>query len=84
MKELGYILKPSKLSEFFKSVLKLDDNSYWFNLPSRFFESLGIDSYDIEFEFMINSDNRIVLVGPRVNHTGPTTNHIPNEITNLV
>ncbi len=84
MKELGFILKPSKLSEFFKSVLKLDDNSYWFNLPSRFFENLDIDSYDIEFEIMINSDNRIVLVGPKVNHTGPTTNHLHTEIPNIV
>jgi len=84
LKEIGYIIKPSKLSEFFKSVLKLDDNSYWFNLPSKFFEELGIDSYDIEFEFMIDSDNKINLVGPKVNRQGPTINHIHNEVTKIV
>jgi len=84
MKELGYVIKPSKLDDYTKSVLKIKDDSYWFNLPSKFFEELGIDSYDIEFEFMIDSDNKIMLVGPKVNHQGPTKNHMPNEVTNLV
>jgi len=84
MKELGYMIKPTKLGEFIKSNLKIDDNSYWFNLPSRFFEELGVDPYDIEFEIMLNSENKIVLVGPKVNHTGPTTNPKSLEVTKIV
>ena len=84
MKKLGYMIKPEKLNEYLKSVLKIKDDSYWFNLPSKFFENLGIDSYDIEFEFMIDSDNKIILVGPKVNRSGPTTNPKSLEATTRV
>lgn len=84
MKELGYTIKPSKLGEFFKSVLKIKDDSYWFNIPSKLFENLRIDKYEIEFEFMIDSDNRIVLVGPQVNRESPTKNQIHKEVPKVV
>ena len=83
MKELGYMIKPAKLNDYFKSVLKIEDNSYWFNLPPKLFDDLGIDTYDIEFEFKIDSDNKIVLVGPKVNR-GPTNSPTAYEVTNLV
>ena len=84
MRELGFIIKPAKLNEFFKSVLKIEDSSYWFNIPSRLFENLRIDKYEIEFEFMIDSDNRIVLVGPQVNRESPTKNPIHIEVSKIV
>ncbi len=65
MKNLDYIIKPTKLGKYVTSVLKTNIDSYWLNIPSKFFDNLGIDKYDIEFEFMIDSDNRLVLVGPK-------------------
>ncbi len=84
MKDLGYVIKPGKLNEYSKSLLGIKDDSYWFNIPSKLFENLRIDKYEIEFELMIDSDNKIVLVGPVVNRESPTKNHIHNEVSQVV
>jgi len=62
--------KPIEIPAELKYKLKLNTNYTLFALPSDILDKYAVDS----FEIIIDSDNKIKLVGPKVNRTsGPTS-----------
>ncbi len=61
--------KPYALDEKAKSSLKIIGDYSFIAIPTDVLEKYGVDSFDIT----IDSDNKMVLVGPRQASEGPTT-----------
>jgi len=60
--------KPYALAEKAKSILKINGDYSFIAIPTDVLEKYAVDS----FEIIIDSDNKIKLVGPIVNRPGPT------------
>ncbi len=61
-----------------KNLLKIKGDFSLIALPNELLEKHKVKEFDI-----IDSDNKIILVGPKVNRTGPTTNPTVNEVDNI-
>jgi len=56
-----------EITEQVKSILKIHGDFSFFAIPTDLLNKYGVESFDI-----IDSDNKIMLIGPRIAQ-GPTT-----------